>query len=86
MDTQVAEASSPTNRPPPLTPAERMRRHRERRKRGLRCTTAVLNEDQLEGLIQRGWLGRDERGDAGAVRKALACYLGDNLGQRWLWR
>jgi hypothetical protein len=71
----------------PLTSAERMRRSRERKRKGLRYTATVLSEAQIEGLIRRGWLARSERSEAGAVRKALACYLADNLGgaQQWFW-
>ena len=72
---------------PPLTSAERMRRSRERKRKGLRYTAAVLSQIQIEGLIRCGWLARSERWDAAAVRKALACRLADNLGgaQQWFW-
>ena len=58
----------------------RMRLHRARRRLGLRCVTVALWEKQIEGLIHRGWLPRSERADREAIRKALDCYLGDNLG------
>jgi hypothetical protein len=57
-----------------------MRRHRARRRYGMRCVTVALREGQIEGLIRRGWLPRDERADRAAIRKALDFYLADNLG------
>jgi hypothetical protein len=60
--------------------ARRMRRHRARRRYGMRCVTVALREGQIEGLIRRGWLPRDERADRAAIRKALDFYLADNLG------
>jgi hypothetical protein len=63
-----------------LTGAERMRRHRERQRQRLRCLTIELKEGEIEGLIQRGWLARDQRKDAAAIRTALCHYLDDNLG------
>jgi hypothetical protein len=77
---EIAEASPPTDRPPPVGAALRMRRVRERRRRGLYYTATLLDERQIEGLIRRGWLARGERGQAAAVRKALYQYLVDNLG------
>jgi hypothetical protein len=37
-----------------LTGAERMRRHRERRRQRLRCLTIELRDGEIEGLIRRG--------------------------------
>jgi hypothetical protein len=62
------------------TAAERMRRHRVRRRYGMRCVTAVLRKGQIERLVHRGWLARDNREDAAAVQEALAQYLADVLG------
>ena len=60
----------------------RMRLHRERRRRGLRCVTVALGEPQIEWLIWRGFLPRAERADRIALQKALNFYLLDNLGRR----
>jgi hypothetical protein len=62
--------------------ARRMRLHRERRRRGLRCVTVALCEPQVERLIWRGFLPRAERADRIALQKALDFYLLDNLGHR----
>jgi hypothetical protein len=77
QDPAIPTMLSPAMRP--LTGAQRMRRHRQRRRRGLRCTTAVLNEAQIEGLVRRGWLARERREDGAAIRTALHHYLDDNL-------
>ena len=80
---EIPATTKPTadmEKPPPSAGARRMRRHRERRRRGLLCVATVLRNNQVEGLIRRGWLGREERTDAKAVQKALFCFLFDNLG------
>ena len=80
---EIPATTKPTvdpEKPPPSAGARRMRRHRERRRRGLLCVATVLRNNQVEGLIRRGWLGREERTDAKAVQEALYCYLFDNLG------
>ena len=46
----------------------------------MRCVTTVLRKGQIEGLIRRGLLARDNRGDAAAVQDALAQYLALVLG------
>jgi hypothetical protein len=60
--------------------ARRMRIHRERRRQGLLCVTTLLGRAQIEGLIRRGWLPREERADRAAVQRALYSYLSDVLG------
>jgi hypothetical protein len=80
QDPAIASVPATPREPPRSSAAIRMRRHRERRRRGLLCVATVLRNNQVEGLIRRGWLGREERTDAKAVQKALYCYLFDNLG------
>ena len=77
---EVAEASAPIDRPPPLTSAQRMRLHRMRRREGTRCVTVLLNNTGMEGLIRTGWLARADRTSRTAIRKALQFYLVDHLG------
>jgi hypothetical protein len=59
--------------------ARRMRRHRARKRCGMRCVTTVLRKGQIERLIVRGLLPRDKRADAAAVHLAqhLALALGN---------
>jgi hypothetical protein len=59
--------------------ALRMARHRDRRRKGLRCITIELRETEIDALIRRGWLYRDDRTDPAAVRKALCDFLDDHL-------
>jgi hypothetical protein len=78
-----------TRLPRPLTKplsqspaAERMRLHRERRRKGLRCLTVELRETEIDGLISRGLLEQGAKGDARAIRKALYRFLSATLTDR----
>jgi hypothetical protein len=55
--------------------AERMRRHRQRRRDGLRCLMIELRATEIDALVQMGLLRVEMRGDVGAVRDALYAYL-----------
>ena len=55
--------------------AERMRRHRERRREGLRCLAIELRETEIDVLVQKGLLKADARNDACAVREAMYQYF-----------
>ena len=75
-----------TNPPtaPPAThspAAERMRRHRERRRDGLRCLTIELRETEIDALIHKGILNADTRNDPGAVLNALYTHLDHTLDE-----
>ena len=59
--------------------AVRMARHRDRRRKGLRCVTIELHEAEIDVLIRRGRLAPDSRGDLGAVKRALYSFLDDML-------
>ena len=60
--------------------AERMRLHRERRRRGLRCLMIELRETEIDALIRKGFLTAETRNDAKPVRKALYAFLDRTLG------
>jgi hypothetical protein len=60
--------------------AERMRLHRERRRRGLRSLTVDVRETEIDALVHRGLLQAEERDDMYAVRKALYQHLNQTLG------
>ena len=63
-----------------LSPAaERMRRHRERRRDGLRCLIIELRETEIDALIQRSLLNNETRNDPGAIIDALYAFLDDTL-------
>jgi hypothetical protein len=59
--------------------AERMRRHRERRRDGLRCLAIELRKTEIDVLVQKGLLKADARNDARAVREALYRYFDSTL-------
>jgi hypothetical protein len=59
--------------------AERMRRHRQRRRHGLRCLVVELRETEIDILVQRGLLQADARNDSRAVREALYQYFDSTL-------
>ena len=59
--------------------AERMRLHRERRRRGLRCLTIELHETEVDALIRGGLLEQETRNDRNAVLKALYGHLNQTL-------
>jgi hypothetical protein len=67
---------------PPLSPspsAARMARHRQRRRKGLRCVTIELREAEIDMLVRRRRLAPDSRDDLAAVRKALYGFFDDHL-------
>ena len=65
--------------------AERMRRYRERRSRGLLCIKVQLRRSDLDALIARGLLDPAEWRDRSALAAALHRYLDANpiAGGRW---
>jgi len=66
-------------KPPPsehLSPAaERMRRHRQRRRDGLRCLTIELRETEIDALIRKGLLKSETRNDPSAILRAIYQFL-----------
>jgi hypothetical protein len=61
--------------------AVRMRRHRERRRNGLRCLMIELRETEVDALVRRGLLHNETRNDPYAVSDALYSFLDTTLGQ-----
>ena len=59
--------------------ALRMRRHRERRRDGLRCMTIEVREAEIDALIRKGFLRDDARHDLQAVKKAFYGFLDRTL-------
>jgi hypothetical protein len=63
-----------TNQPtakPRSAAAERMRRHRERRRDGLRCLTIELRKTEIDALARSGFLKPDARNDLYSIEMAL---------------
>ena len=51
--------------------AERIRRHRQRRRDGFRCLTIELHEFEVDCLVDLGCLNQDARNDPLAVVQAI---------------
>ena len=64
----------------PTPAAERMRRHRERRREGLRCLWIELRETEIDALARNGFLKADTRNDPYAIEMALYEFLERTLG------
>jgi hypothetical protein len=69
-----------TNPPtaPPATrsaAAERMRRHRERQRDGLRCLIVELRQTEIDTLVRNGFLKTDARDDLRSIEMALYEFL-----------
>jgi hypothetical protein len=64
--------------PPTRTAAaERMRRHRQRRRDGLRCFIIELRETEIDALISNGLLAAEKRQDYDSVQSAFYTFLDD---------
>jgi hypothetical protein len=59
----------------PFTSAERMRRHRERRREGLTHVSIDLRGSEIDGLVRLGFLSTETRNDVTAIRKGLYQYF-----------
>lgn len=59
--------------------ALRMRRHRERRRDGLRCMTIELRETEVTALVRKGFLKEDARNDRRALMNAFYGFLDGSL-------
>ena len=60
--------------------AERMRRHRKRRRNGLRCLIIELRETEITRLIRDGFLAAEARDDSSAVTRAFYEFLDRTVG------
>jgi hypothetical protein len=74
-DAELADRKQVGNSPA----AERMRRHRERRRDGLRCLAIELRVTEIDALIDRGLLKSDTRNDEAAIKEALYAHLEGTL-------
>jgi hypothetical protein len=61
--------------------AERMRRHRQRRRDGLRCLGIELRETEIDALVHKRLLKPETRNDTSAIIEALYVHLESTLGQ-----
>jgi hypothetical protein len=65
----------------PSAAADRMRRHRQRRRDGLRCLMIELRETEIDALIRNGLLPPENRHDYESVQSALYVFLDHALGE-----
>ena len=73
-------AMAVTTEPPTRSAAAgRMRLHRERRRKGLRCLVIELRETEIDALIRRGLLKAETRNDPIAICEALYKHLDRSL-------
>jgi hypothetical protein len=61
--------------------AQRMRRHRERRRQRLRCFTIELREREISAFVRHGLLHPDARSVPGEIVRALYDLLDRTLGR-----
>ena len=61
--------------------AERMRRHRQRRRDGLRCFIIELRETEVDVLIRKGLLLTENRQDYSSVQSAFYAFLDDAFAE-----
>jgi hypothetical protein len=60
--------------------ANRVRLHRERRRRGMRCLTIEIRDREIAALVRHGLLDGEKRDDTRAIRAAFHQYLDQTLG------
>jgi len=78
-DPRATPSVSPNLAPRSLA-AERMRRHRQRKRNSMRCLTIELRETEIEMLVRQGLLPTEMRNDPQAVSRALYRFLDYTLG------
>jgi hypothetical protein len=64
----------------PSAPALRMRRHRKRRREGLRCLTLEVRATEIEALVRKGLLTVETRNNVREIKKAFYKFLDLTLG------
>jgi hypothetical protein len=79
QEIEEAAALPPAERAGPSTGAERMRRHRERKRQGLRCFFIELRQSEIDALVRLKRLPQDGRANPSAVRTALYGFLEERL-------
>jgi hypothetical protein len=61
--------------------AERMRALRKRRRQGVRCIRISLRVTQINRLIRKGFLSREDRDDLEALQWAIDVLIDTALGE-----
>ena len=71
--------AAPAAKLPSRSATQRMRRSRERRRKGLRFLTIEIREAEIDQLIRRNRLAAEDRENPDALRRALYEYLDHTL-------
>jgi hypothetical protein len=81
MEPSERIAMEPATGPVARSPAaERMRRYRDRRNKGLRCLTIDVRETEIDELIRKGFLKSETRNNTNSIIEALYAHLDHTLG------
>jgi hypothetical protein len=67
------------------TAAERLRRHRDRRRRGMRIVGIRLTDAAVDALVAKKYLEADKRADENAVQAAIEAFIANELGALSGW-
>jgi hypothetical protein len=76
-----AATFSSTMKPSPSAAALCMRRHRKRRRKGLRCLVVEVRATEIDALARRGLLTPETRNSPQAIKQALYAFLDRTLGR-----
>jgi hypothetical protein len=63
----------------PSAAALRMRQHRLRRQKGLRCLTVEVRASEIDVLVRKGLLAPEARNSSRAITEALYAFLDRTL-------
>jgi hypothetical protein len=74
----IAE-TSPAVQQSPSAAALRMRRHRLRRQKGLRCLTVEVRASEIDVMVRKGLLAPEARNNSRAITEALYAFLDRTL-------
>ena len=79
LHTQIAAPETSIAKPSPLTGSERVRRTRDRKRRGIMFLGIEILPNERDALIRLGFLNRIVRNDKKAVREALYRFFESDL-------
>jgi hypothetical protein len=65
----------------PISVADRMRRHRQRRRNGLSCYTVQLRVSEIDELVRRGILQQERRNNPCEVTDAIHRFFDESLSR-----
>ena len=63
----------------PLSGAERQRRHRRRKGRGLRCIRILISLREINALVEKGYVDPSEGKDADAIAFGVSSLMSEAL-------